>query len=246
MKDSNSTTPSKDEIPVKQVDLAIILKAALALSEQLLPEKLAEILMQLIMEESGSDKGCLLLERNKQLLILAESEIKKEVEIKIYNTFKIPDYNLLPEKIITDVTKKIENIIINDVSKDKTYTSDKYISITLAKSIACIPITNDKKIIGLIYLENSHLINAFTPEKIAVLKILATQAAVSFENMILFNKLNLSKKRFQDIMDNSTAVIWAKQLNGRYLFINNEFEKIRKVTREKVIDFTDHEIFSKD
>lgn len=247
MEKNNKSIPTSIEgFTLEQLDLAVILKASLAISEQLLSEKLSEILMQIVMQESGADKGHLLLELENQLSITAEAIVNKGIDIKIYNTLKVPDYNFLPANIIQYVKRTNEKVIIDDVSSDKVYGSDKYILTNHPKSIACIPIVKEKKLIGIIYLENSLFTGVFTIEKVVALKILASQAAVSYENMMLFNTLKLSKKRFQDIMDNTTAVIFVKTLDSRYLFINKEFEKLYKVSREKVINMTDYDIFPKE
>lgn len=245
---NKSLATSNEELKLAQLDLATMLKASLAISEQLLPEKLSETLLQAVMNESGADKGYLLLEHENQISIAAEAALKEDrsIEIQVFDVLKIPDYNFLPENIIKHVRSTSDKVIINDVSKDTVFSSDKYISTVHPKSIACIPIIKDEKNIGTIYLENSHFTNVFTPEKIVVLKILTTQASVSFENMNLFNNLNLSKKRFQDIMDNTPTIIFAKYLDGRYLFINKEFENIYKVERQKVINLTDFDIFPKE
>lgn len=243
---NKSVTTSTSEFKFEQLDLAGILKASLAISEQLLPEKISEILMQIIMQESGADKGYLLLERDNQLSIVSEGNLNNEINVETYNALKVPDYNLLPESILQYVKSTNEKVVIDDVSTDKLYHSDKYILKTKAKSIACLPISKEKKSIGIIYLENNSSTGVFTPEKIVVLKILSAQAKSSFENAMSFNSLNRSKKRFQDIMDNSTAVVFAKYLNGKYLFINKEFEKLYKVDREKVINLSDFDIFPKE
>jgi PAS domain S-box-containing protein len=243
---NNSITVSLEEPQTKQVDLATTLKDSLTISEQLALDKLAETLMRMIMQVSEADKGYILIEQNSQMLILTESETQNVTNIKLYNTLQIPDYKILPEKIIQDVIRTQENIIVNDVLTDKIYASYNYIFKTHPKSIACIPIISNKKIVGAVYLENYSLKDVFTDEKVATLQILTAQAVASFTNMILYDELDLTQKRFQDILNNSNAFVFAKYLNGKYLFINKQFEKIRKVKREKVINLTDYEIFSKE
>ena len=243
---NKSITTSTAEFNLEQLDIAAIIKASLAISEQLLPEKLSETLLKIIMQESGADKGSLLLERDGQLSVFAEATVNNGIKIETYNTLKAPDYNVLPESIVQYVKRTNEKLIINDVSIDKVYSTDKYIIANHPKSIACLPIISENKNLGIVYLENSLFEGVFTPEKIVVLKILVTQASISFENANLFNTLDLSKKRFQDIMDNSSAVIFAKLSDGRYLFINKEFEKLYKVDRTKVINVTDFDIFPKE
>lgn len=243
---TNSIKKSMGDFPLKQFDIESILKASIAISEQLQPEQLAKTLMQIIMQESGADKGYLLLEQKGQLSVFAESTVKKKILTKIYFTPEKPDYNFLPEKIIQSVRNTSEKIIIDDVSNNKEYESDNYFLTAHPKSIACIPILREKKNIAIIYLENNLSTHIFTPDKMDTITILGTHSAVTFENMILSNKLNLSKKSFQDIMDNTTAVIFAKRLNGSYLFVNDEFEKLYKIPKENVINLTDYDIFPKE
>ncbi len=245
-RNNNSTSDPTEEVPLNKLDLAAILKASLAISEQLLPEKLSRTFIQIAMQETGADKGYLLLLLENQLSITAEAKMNKVVEIETYNTLKVPDYNLLPTAVIQYVQSTNEKVIIDDVSRDKVFGTDKYFITNHPKSIACIPILKEKKLIGILYLENSLFTGVFTIEKVAELKILASQAAVSYENQILFHNLDLSKKTFQDIMDNTTAVVFVKTLDSRYLFINKEFEKLYKVSREKVINMSDYDIFPKE
>jgi len=242
---NNSKQSSTENVP-NQIDLTSILNATIAVSEQLLPEKLAETLVKIIMKESGADKGFILVSGEKQLSVIAEFVKNDGSEMKINAELKVPDYNFIPEKIILEAQSEQLSIVIDDFSTDKKYHSDKYFLTHQPKSIFCLPIVKEKKTIGIVYLENNQSTGAFTPEKIISIKILATQAAISYENLTLFNKLDISTKRFQDIMDNSTAVVFAKLLNGNYIFINKEFEKLYKVSREKVIRLDNHDIFPKD
>ncbi len=50
-------------------------------------------------------------------------------------------------------------------------------------------------------------------------------------------------KMSQTILDNTTAVIYAKDEKGRYLLINRWFEKLFRVTKEQMLGKTDHDFF---
>ncbi|MEO8429340.1 MAG: PAS domain S-box protein, partial [Verrucomicrobiota bacterium] len=56
----------------------------------------------------------------------------------------------------------------------------------------------------------------------------------------------LSEARLQAILDNTTAVIYLKDTQGRYLLVNRRFEALFHVTREQVMNKTDHDIFPKE
>jgi len=55
-----------------------------------------------------------------------------------------------------------------------------------------------------------------------------------------------NKRDLQAILDNSPAVIYTKDIDGRYSFINRQFEDVFSLERGDIIGKTDHEIFSED
>jgi two-component system, sensor histidine kinase and response regulator len=55
--------------------------------------------------------------------------------------------------------------------------------------------------------------------------------------------LRESEQRLQAILDNTSSVIYMKDVEGRYLLVNRRFEQLFKRTREEVIGKTDQEIF---
>ncbi len=55
--------------------------------------------------------------------------------------------------------------------------------------------------------------------------------------------LQESSATLQAMLDNTTAVIYIKDLDGRYTLINRQFERLFGVTREQVQDRTDDELF---
>ena len=59
------------------------------------------------------------------------------------------------------------------------------------------------------------------------------------------SELRKTQQELVDLMDNSSAVIFAKRPDGRYIFINREFEKVFRVSREKVVGVTDYQIWPK-
>ena len=55
-----------------------------------------------------------------------------------------------------------------------------------------------------------------------------------------------SRERLEDIIDNTTAVIYLKDQDGRYLLINDRFEMLHGMRRDEVIGKTDHDLFPPD
>jgi len=58
--------------------------------------------------------------------------------------------------------------------------------------------------------------------------------------------LHRSEKLLRDVADNTTAVIYVKYTDGRYLFVNRRFEQIFDLRADQVVGYTDHEIFPRE
>src|SRR6202789_2121654 len=57
------------------------------------------------------------------------------------------------------------------------------------RSVLCVPIVKQSKLVGVLYLENNLTPRAFTSDRAAVLELLAAQAAISLENAGLYSDL---------------------------------------------------------
>ncbi|WP_437277242.1 ATP-binding protein [Sorangium sp. So ce375] len=58
--------------------------------------------------------------------------------------------------------------------------------------------------------------------------------------------LRESQHLLQAIVDNTTAVVFAKDIEGRYMLVNSGFEELFQVRREQVIGKTDHDLFPRE
>jgi signal transduction histidine kinase/CheY-like chemotaxis protein len=97
--------------------------------------------------------------------------------------------NQLPLSIINYVRQTQENIVLNDAMGEGVFTTDSYILTSKPKSILCMPIINQGKLIGILYLENNLTRDAFTPDRLEILQVLSSQAAISIENARLYKDL---------------------------------------------------------
>jgi len=58
--------------------------------------------------------------------------------------------------------------------------------------------------------------------------------------------LRRSQQVLQDIADHTTAVIYVKDLEGRFLFVNRRFEEIFDLTTDRILGRTNHELFPRE
>jgi PAS domain S-box-containing protein len=62
-----------------------------------------------------------------------------------------------------------------------------------ARSVLCLPIIKQTKLVGALYMENNLTPGAFTAERVAVLELLASQSAIALENASLYSDLQCSE-----------------------------------------------------
>ncbi|MCP4350093.1 MAG: PAS domain S-box protein [Desulfobacterales bacterium] len=58
--------------------------------------------------------------------------------------------------------------------------------------------------------------------------------------------LRESESRLQAILDNTTAVIYLKDIRGRFILVNRQFEKIFHLTKQEIAGKTDYDLVPKD
>lgn len=63
---------------------------------------------------------------------------------------------------------------------------------------------------------------------------------------IMLDTIDKSKSDFEMVMDNSPSLIYAKDIKGRYLFVNQKWANLFDVEKKGVIGKTDYELFDKD
>src|SRR6202035_4303638 len=86
-----------------------------------------------------------------------------------------------------------ERVVLDDAAVGNLYSEDEYVRQKHPRSVLCLPIVKQTKLIGALYLENNLTPRAFTADRIAVLELLASQAAISLENASLYSDLHRSE-----------------------------------------------------
>ena len=91
--------------------------------------------------------------------------------------------------MIKYVARTQEDVVLSEATKEGVFTSEPYIIKNQPKSVLCAPIINQGKLLGILYLENNLTTGAFTRDRLEILKVLSSQAAISIENALLYRTL---------------------------------------------------------
>ena len=166
------------------LDLQAVMKAAQAISQEIELEKLLATLMQITIANAGAQIGHLVLRQDEQWLVVAQADRE------LVKTLKIPleQYSEIPQSLIYAVARTQETAVFEDLSTTMQFASDRYIITHQPKSVLCTPISRQGKLSGILYIENNLTLGAFTSDRIEILQLLTSQAAISVENARLYQQ----------------------------------------------------------
>ncbi|MDJ0556870.1 MAG: AAA family ATPase [Microcoleaceae cyanobacterium MO_207.B10] len=181
-----NTLATSDSTDTEIFDLATTIKSTNAISREIVLDKLLASLMDIIVENAGAGRGILILPRGDGLFVEATKEADLE-EISVLQSLPLDGFEKLSEKIVRYVARTRETVVLNDASTEGNFTDDPYIQRYQCQSIACTPLINQNKLQGIVYLENNLSAGAFTQERLALLRTLAAQGAISLENARLYD-----------------------------------------------------------
>ena len=174
--------------PVERLDVGTVLKAAQAVSGEIVLGELIKTLLRIAVEHAGAERGLLILFPGDEPRIAAEATTGRgQVEVTLRQTAVSPAE--LPESVLHYVIRTRESVILDDALAQNPFSADEYICQKHARSVLCLPLVKQSKLIGVLYLENNLASHVFTPARTSVLELLESQAAISLENARLYNDL---------------------------------------------------------
>ena len=178
------------------LDVETVVKASQALSSEMVLNKLIEKLMRLAVEHAGAERGLLILFRGDEPRIEAEATTGHgRVEVSVRQAAVMPSD--LPQSVLHYVIRTRERVVLDDASAGNLYSEDEYVCQKRPRSVLCLPIVKQTKLVGALYFENNLTPGAFTPDRVAVLELLASQAAISLENASLYSDLQGSEEKIR-------------------------------------------------
>jgi PAS domain S-box-containing protein len=198
-------------------EVGTVVIASQALSSEIVIDKLIEILMRVAIEHAGADRGLLvLLEGDAQRIEAEATAGRDQIEVRIHGTNVTTSE--LPVSIIQYVVRTLESVILDDASVHNQFSADHYFS-----QKRCRSLVRQTKLIGVLYLENTFGSHVFTPARASLLKLLASQAAISIENARLYADLltaqelvRKSEQRFRDFTESASDWYWETGPDHRF------------------------------
>jgi len=226
----NNLPPEKSS---RLIDKVSMVKASLAISEEVEMDRLIHALMKVLIQNAGAQSAHLILKNEENWSVVARIRSGEDVETSI---------NCAPEKY-EDLSLEIFNYVVqthcsirlDDAFSEGEFRQDPFVKKHRCRSILCLPLLAHSKIRGVFFFENRLVSGAFNSERIALLEILATQATISIENANLYSRLrhlnnslreeNAERKRSEEkyklLAVHSTDIISRHDITDlKYLYVS--------------------------
>ncbi len=216
---------------VEHLDLATVLKVSQAASGDLVLEKLIDTVMRTALEQAGAERGLLILSRGGEHRVVAQTTVEDDVT-QLGDAPASAD--LLPESVLNQVLRTRETVSIPDAEADPSFAGDPYIRTAGARSILCLPLMVQTHFTGVLYLENNLAARVFDSTRIAVLKLVASQAAVSLENARLYRDVAEREAKIRRLVDANIIGIVFWNINGTIIEANEAFLRMVGYEREEL------------
>ena len=217
---------------VEHLELATVLKISQAVSGEIVLENLIDALIRTALEHAGAERGVLILRRGGDFQMAAEADTRAgAVTVRPRESAAA---TCLPEAVVQYAARTQELVILDDASAPGPFSGDEYIRRQRARSILCLPLIKQGRLVALLYLENNLAAGVFTPARISVLNVLASQAAMSLENSRLYRDLQEREAKIRRLVDANIVGVLMADRDGRIIDANDAFLEMVGYRREDV------------
>ncbi|MFC1836080.1 ATP-binding protein [Thermodesulfobacteriota bacterium] len=172
----------------ERIDLTAVMRTSQAISTEIVIGSLLEKLMKIVIENAGAQRGFLIMESDGELRIEARKSPDNS-EVTLSRSGSIETTKQLSPAIVNYVARTKKSLVLNDAAAEGAFTNDPYVLANKPRSILCAPLIHQGRLTGVLYLENNLAVGAFSTDRLEMLDLISSQAAISIENAMLYNTL---------------------------------------------------------
>jgi predicted ATPase/transcriptional regulator with GAF, ATPase, and Fis domain/tRNA A-37 threonylcarbamoyl transferase component Bud32 len=190
------------QAPTPDLDTSTVLKVARAITSELVLDDFLRELVRIAIENAGAQRGVFLQEQDGQLIVAAAGAVEAGA-VNVMALKPVVSDTPLSLAVISYVRETGESLVLGNACADERFANDPYITTTKPRSVMCVPIIQHGKLGGILYLENNLTPDAFTADRVEMLRVLSAQAAISLENAKLYEHMKqevIERRRAEEML----------------------------------------------
>jgi len=200
------TTTTTETTGSVEFDVNTAIRAAQALSSELDPDRVVGRLMKLLIENAGAQRGALIFREGEALSIVARLSVS-DSRIETGLAEPLMQSQELARSVVQYVVRTGEPMVIADAKAEPHLAVDSYLAAVSVRSLLALPLTHRGNLLGVLYLEHRDTPSAFTPARVGLLSVLASQAAIAVENAKLYADLQGANAGLEAMVAQRTAAL---------------------------------------
>jgi formate hydrogenlyase transcriptional activator len=171
------------------VDAATLAKAAQAVAAETETAGLLRRLVRIAIENAGAERGTFVREDEGRPVVVAMGSVEPpDIEV-LEPPLPLARCDRVAHGVIHYVRKTGASVVIDDARRDERFAGDARFETGAVRSALGVPAIHQGRLAGVLYLENGLSSGAFPPERIEMVRLLSTHAAVALENARLYDGL---------------------------------------------------------
>ena len=202
------------------LDASTVLRAAQTISSEIQLDGVLTKLLRLALEHAGAQKACMLLRHDERWYVEATTAVDGGATERLNPPQLLEATDLVPQAVVQFVLRTNKPLVLSDASKEDVFTQDDYVKKFQPLSVLCLPIHYRNNITGIIYVEHRWLTGVFTSERVEVLALLTSQAAISIENARLYADLQATRDEYRTLYDSAIEGLFRINAEGQLLSAN--------------------------
>jgi PAS domain S-box-containing protein len=188
-------------------------------------EKLLQVTLRLLINSAKLDRaGILLLDEKGEMLELTYAE---GIPLELFD--RVRDYKIPISKVdnvIARVAMTGIPVVIQNVARSKLNMNNPLIQFFKPKAFILVPLTVRGKVIGVLLADRVHEEATITDGDREFIVSFANQIAIALENAVLYRKLEVSERKYRELVENAHEGIWIIDANGLIKFANRRMREI--------------------
>ena len=248
---SVSGTYHSEEFGRRLLDTTTVLKAAQTISGEIILDQLLIKLLRIALEHAGAQKACLMLVHDDRLFVESIASVDSDATRRLNPALALEDCDEVPHSVVQFVARTKQSLVLADATREDVFTQDNYVKTFQPLSVMCLPIISRNEVIGVLYIEHRWLTGLFTSQRVEVLSLLASQAAISIENARLYGDLESTRDEYRTLYDSANEGLFRITADGALIRANPtlarilEFDDVNSLLHE-YRDLVDHLFLTKE